>query len=342
MFISLVVPSLYIPMQVPIAVAEGYCFYSFLAMLTNNLGGSKALCKTLDTDFDNGKRPLCPCCCPSKGTVFYRRVYNALWNFIYTRTGFVLLVVVLQCLFTFSPNLASGTVHRLKICAYFFTAITLILLGNGFISLVMFYEVIYEQSKNLNGTFKILLLKFSVGLIVVQGLIEEIVFGSGLIHVEDSPSFTAEDRAQRLYCFIVLFEYMFLSILVYLAFSTAILPAAGFRDEHSAMDSPNMQSATSPLQGEPGSSAYITTGEASPHPDNFNSGERVSNHDRGLIAEKLHHNELSFRQYLNLIFAFGDVFDNIDPPVFGDEHERLNDSDANDHYHITDSSGNVV
>jgi hypothetical protein len=341
MWISLVIPSLYLPMQVPIAVAEGYCFYSFMAMISNNLGGATRVCKILDTEFEKGKRPLCPCCCPTKGTVFYRRVYNALWNLIYTRTGFVILTIILQCVFTFSPAMAATPVRRLKIGAYFFTAISLILLGNGFLSLVMFYEVLYEQSRNVNGTFKILLLKFSVGLIVIQGLTEEIVFGLGLVHVEDSPSYTAEDRAQRLYCFIVLFEYTFLSILVYLAYSTSILPAAGSPaagDEHSAMDSPYTRSVVkSPLQSETGTSVYITTGEGSPQPDKFNTGERVSDH--GLI-EKVTEADLSFKQYVNLIFAFGDVFDNIEPPPIGTEHERLND--ANDHYHSTDSSGNVV
>ena len=342
MWVSLVIPSLYLPMQVPIAVAEGYCFYSFFGMITNNLGGSNAVCKILDTEFDKGKRPLCPCCCPTKGTLFYRRVYNALWNFIYTRTGFVFLTIILQCIFTFSPNMAEAHVRSLKIGAYLFTAISLCLLGNGFGSLVMFYEVLYEQSRNVNGTFKILLLKFSVGLIVIQGLIEEIVWNLNLIHVEDSPSFTAEDRAQRLYCFIVLFEYMFLSILVYLAYSTTILPgngSAALGDEHSAVDSPDMRSVTSPLQGETGTSAYITTGEGSPQPDKFNTGERVSNHDHVLL-EKVTEAELSFKQYVKMIFAFGDVFDNIEPPPIGSEHERLNDT--NDHYHRTDSSGNVV
>jgi len=225
MWVSLVIPSLYLPMEVPIAIAEGYCFYSFFAMITNNLGGANKVCRILDEEFDKGKRPLCPCCCPTKGTVFYRRVYDALWHFINTRTVFVLLTIILQCAFTFSPNMATPQVKRLKICAYILTAISLIFLGNGFGSLVMYYEVLYEQSKNLNGTFKILLLKFSVGLIVIQGLIEEIVFGLNLIHVEDSASFTAEDRAQRFYCFIVLFEYTFLSMLVYYAYSTTILPA---------------------------------------------------------------------------------------------------------------------
>jgi hypothetical protein len=72
----------------------------------------------------------------------------------------------------------------------------------------MFYELIYSYSQNLMGTWKILLLKFSVGLIVIQGLIEEFLFISGVIDIQDSRTLSAQDRAQMAYCFIVLFEYV--------------------------------------------------------------------------------------------------------------------------------------
>ena len=89
----------------------------------------------------------------------------------------------------------------------------------------MFYEMLYYPSANVSGTFKILLLKFSVGLIVIQGLIEEFLFATGYITIGDSDSYSAEERAQRGYCLVVIFEYAFLSIAVFYAYSTEILPA---------------------------------------------------------------------------------------------------------------------
>ena len=38
----------------------------------------------------------------------------------------------------------------------------------GFGSLVAFYENVMESSTNINGTFKLLLMKVSVGAIVIQ------------------------------------------------------------------------------------------------------------------------------------------------------------------------------
>ena len=67
MWLSLVMPSLYLMLQVPISIAEGFCFISFFAMLTANLGGAKKTSNVLTRLFDEGKRPLIQCCCPDSG-----------------------------------------------------------------------------------------------------------------------------------------------------------------------------------------------------------------------------------------------------------------------------------
>jgi len=114
------------------------------------------------------------------------------------------------------------------------------------------------------------------------------------------------------------------------------------------MASPDMR-ITNPLQtgtsaneksdGTGTASTYITSAEAvSAQPDHFNSGERVS--DAGIYNAERCGSDLSFKQYVNLIFSFQDVFDNIVPPPLGNEHEPLND--PNTHYRSTDDAGNVV
>ena len=47
---------------------------------------------------------------------------------------------------------------------------------------------------------KLLLLKVSVGAIVVQGLIESFVFSSGASPYGDDDEFSAEDKTLRAYC----------------------------------------------------------------------------------------------------------------------------------------------
>lgn len=47
---------------------------------------------------------------------------------------------------------------------------------------------------------KLLLLKASVGLIVVQGLIESIVYSSGSVTYDSDDTYTGEQKALRAYC----------------------------------------------------------------------------------------------------------------------------------------------
>ena len=131
--------------------------------------------------------------------------------------------------------------------------------------------------------------------------------------------------------------------------STLTVHSSG--DEHSDIASADTRGIANPLQtgssgnekrekgdGAGTSSTYITTAEAvPPHPVNFNSGERVS--DAAISAERCGP-ELSFKQYVNLIFAFRDVFDDIEPPALGNERQLLNDPNTN--YRSTDDEGNVV
>ena len=58
-------------------------------------------------------------------------------------------------------------------------------------------ENVMRVNENINGTCKIILIKISVGAIVVQGIVEEFLFASGVLDVEDNDRYSAEERAQR-------------------------------------------------------------------------------------------------------------------------------------------------
>lgn len=58
----------------------------------------------------------------------------------------------------------------------------------------------YEHCINLYGVLKLVLLKATVGLIVVQGLIESILYSSGSVSYEHDDTYTGEQKALRAYC----------------------------------------------------------------------------------------------------------------------------------------------
>jgi hypothetical protein len=94
-------------------------------------------------------------------------------------------------------------------------------------------------STNVNGACKIMILKFSVGLIVVQNLIEEILYATGTLDIHSNDQYSAEQRAERALCELlmtlppsphlslssgiaVLIEYSVFSLLVYWIFASDI------------------------------------------------------------------------------------------------------------------------
>lgn len=53
---------------------------------------------------------------------------------------------------------------------------------------------------NLFGVLKLTLIKVSVGAIVVQGLIENILYSSGSVAFSDDDTYSGEEKALRAYC----------------------------------------------------------------------------------------------------------------------------------------------
>lgn len=115
----------------------------------------------------------------------------------------------------------SGNKTAVVIC----TLIGLGLLANAFVSLVTFYHAIMTACTNIHGTTKIILLKISVVLIVLQGLIVQSIALAGNTNLSDDEDFSAKGKAFRIYYFVVLLEYGVLSLIYYNAFSTEMLPS---------------------------------------------------------------------------------------------------------------------
>ncbi len=69
-----------------------------------------------------------------------------------------------------------------------------------FLHLSILDEDIYSYTTNLNGVLKIMLLKMSVGLITIEGIIVELMNAFGANPYEANDEYSAEDRLQRNYC----------------------------------------------------------------------------------------------------------------------------------------------
>ena len=61
-------------------------------------------------------------------------------------------------------------------------------------------ENVFEHCTNLFGVVKLILLKVSVGAIVIQGLAESFLYSSGTSPFKDDDAYNAEDKTLRAYC----------------------------------------------------------------------------------------------------------------------------------------------
>ena len=107
-----------------------------------------------------GKKPFIPCCCPGTGLTFYLRTLRALYHFIITRTG----VHYGRCHYADDHEVCDANeecAYCRTSCLYSFSSRFFGLLANAFMSLVFFFEMIYEYTRNLYGIPKIWLLKFT-------------------------------------------------------------------------------------------------------------------------------------------------------------------------------------
>lgn len=149
-WVSLIEPVLYDGLQILFAIVEGYSFYSMFALVVSNLGGPHEAVAALKA---SNRPPFCPCC-PTDPVKFYTQVLNSFWYFLFVR---VVIVIV-------------ATIAAYKHIMLVYLITTLVALGiliYSLVSLVNFYENVFHL--NMGHTFKIVTLKVSIGIIVIQG-----------------------------------------------------------------------------------------------------------------------------------------------------------------------------
>jgi hypothetical protein len=219
-YISAIYPSSYVMLMVLITAIEGYCLYAFFALLTANLGGPNAVVELVSK---SQRALLCYFCLPNEPAQFFRLTVWATFHLIATRT--VLSVIAAICFYadTKAGKQAYVVYNFLSAIVLVYGMVCLVNLCKSVdvFHVVFLYHVhvrlmfktilcvhpprildenVYEHCINLFGVLKLALLKISVGAIVLQGLIENVLFSNGSITYTDDDTYSAEQKSMRAYC----------------------------------------------------------------------------------------------------------------------------------------------
>eukprot|EP00597_Dinobryon_sp_UTEXLB2267_P006216 CAMPEP_0170067492 /NCGR_PEP_ID=MMETSP0019_2-20121128/6818_1 /TAXON_ID=98059 /ORGANISM="Dinobryon sp., Strain UTEXLB2267" /LENGTH=328 /DNA_ID=CAMNT_0010274893 /DNA_START=320 /DNA_END=1306 /DNA_ORIENTATION=- len=186
-------------------------------MLVTNLGGpDETILKLQHADSDYCcHRYVKKGCCPSDPAVFYSRTRMAVSSIVLVRTFLVGLEALLVAVL---PPTA-----LLQLLCLLLSLGSAGLVAFAMSSLVNLYERLYEHTRNISGVSKLFLLKFSVTLVVAQGLVQQFLSALGA-----SPLGDAQDT-QLAYCWLMLLELAALSSCSWLAFRRPLaLPSPAF------------------------------------------------------------------------------------------------------------------
>eukprot|EP01038_Epipyxis_sp_PR26KG_P014181 gene14181-19030_t len=204
---------LYFILQIPLAMMEAYSFYAFLVMVVHNVGGSNAVVNIMNEH----KKPYFLPCCSGDYVTFYKQVHSAMYHFITTRIVTTIIQVILAIIaYKKGSKLAN-------VASAIFALISFAILCRALGYFVTLLENLYSYTTNIGVVFKLIFLKFSVGIIVLQGLIEEFIssFDKSINYSDDLP-YSDDFQALRVYCFLVLLQFTLLSPFYYCAYSSTI------------------------------------------------------------------------------------------------------------------------
>jgi len=146
-----------------------------------------------------------------------------MYHFLVTRVFIVLLSVI--CAYAANANHS----RLAKVLSVLLSLIALVQLIYGIGSVINLYEDVYEHLKNIHGVLKAILLKVSVALITIQGIVLGFLIELGGNPYKDNDKYSAEDRLQRYYCALVLIEFTVVSVVYLYAFRKEVaLPATPY------------------------------------------------------------------------------------------------------------------
>lgn len=86
--------------------------------------------------------------------------------------------------------------------------------------------MIYSNCSNVFNVYKVMMLKFSITLIVLEGLIAEFMVRFGGAPFDDDSEWSMEEQTYRGYCSLVLIEYAILTIPYLILWAMKVTPPA--------------------------------------------------------------------------------------------------------------------
>eukprot|EP01036_Dinobryon_divergens_P027927 gene27927-36789_t len=209
-------PKEYSIIMIFVTFMEGFSFYTYVSLVITNCGGSY---RFVDMLKQSGKFvSMCGCCCSKDFEVYYKRATWAIWHFWWTRTA--LAVLVCLCTEAGGGRLVAKAFSGLFSLAGAFIAFYAII---SFL-LMCKHTLAYMITTNISGVSKFLLVKMSVGAIVLLGLVAQFLLLTGAGPYTDDSNYSEGEKTTRGYCILVLLDFVFLSMLAVYAFASKITP----------------------------------------------------------------------------------------------------------------------
>ena len=172
--------------------------------------------EALNTMRITNKPPYCSCC-PTEPGVFYSKVVRALKYFLFLRVPIVIVASI-------------GDIRGLKSLYLLATLVALAILVYAVVNIISFYENVYYL--NLGHISKLITLKLSIGIIVIEGIIEMILEYAGVFNnLQADNGYTQDGTLIRWFCFVIMLQYVVLSILCWNVWS-ADIQYTGFPDSN--------------------------------------------------------------------------------------------------------------
>ena len=209
-FFGLILPGAFAGLRVIQSIFEAYAVYAFFAALVVNCGGPSNVAQLL-------KDSQIPLVCLRRQNdspeQVYSRIRFSMWQFLWIRP--VILFIGAICSYSDSQPLYTT-------CTFFAVFSTLYMVPG----LITATRVLYDECDGLKVALKFVVIKISVGAILIEDAVQSILYSTGAISISDDIGmdyYSEEDKFVRIYCVIALCECALLSIVLYYGFSPQLI-----------------------------------------------------------------------------------------------------------------------
>lgn len=296
-WVSLVYSYAYTFMLIPEAYIEAYCIFAFFALTNVYVGGPEKVVDVIRTSKRTFPSRIFADSMRLNPDGFYRGIYNAHWQLFFIRPILVMVSVILYYANAYYATKTGqgNTAHTCLVLSMIINALSALLVIVAVTALVKNYHILYPHCSGLNATWKIIIIKLTVGLVVSEGLIESILYSVGAININGelqtlagNNKYDEANRDIRWYCFGILVQLMVISIVMVFAFAVDI-------DTSKAGAVPSIAS-SSPSSSSPSSSPSSTPSQPS----------HIADEDSDKLPTPPAH--LSFCRFLLLVLRVHDIF----------------------------------